>query len=55
MNSGVFSVNSEQIPYIVPVFPFVDFEQVNAGWETTTTFRLFYLTHLFPMHPFSTT
>ena len=31
--SGVFIVNFEYISHLVLVFLFVNFEQVNAGWE----------------------
>ena len=33
--SVVFIVNFKQILYIALVFPFVDFEQINTGWDLT--------------------
>ena len=34
--SVVFIFDFEQISHIVLVFPFVDFEQANAGWGSTS-------------------
>ena len=32
--TGIFIVNFENISHLALMFPIVNFEQVNAGWET---------------------